>query len=95
MRLFRIGGFVVPILILILLAIGYTTTALSIASLLILPYLIDIPPQPWLCRIYMRWGAQYFDGGCSLIREYKPDSIKSAQLPVMAACHPHGTYPYT
>ena len=89
-HIFRIAGFVVPILTVILLILGHSMTALSIATFLILPYLIDIRPQPWLCRLYMRWGSQYFDGGSTLIRERKPDTVKDAQLPIMAACHPHG-----
>ena len=84
----RIGGFLIPFFIVFLFLIGYQTTAITLCILVIFPYFISIPPQPWICRFYVKIGAHYFDGGCSVNFEARPPSSNAA--PVCAGVHPHG-----
>eukprot|EP01084_Bolivina_argentea_P091633 164932_1 len=79
----------IPLIALLLFCIGYHTAGIVIFSLVMLPYVFTISPQPWLCRMYVQYGAQYFDGGCSMCFEGEP-SICDPKIPMCVAAHPHG-----
>eukprot|EP01083_Nonionella_stella_P164536 544867_1 len=79
----------IPLIALLLFCIGYHTAGIVIFSLVMLPYVFTISPQPWLCRMYVQYGAQYFDGGCSMCFEGEP-SIRDPKIPMCVGAHPHG-----
>eukprot|EP01084_Bolivina_argentea_P189524 325920_1 len=84
-----IGGFLVPLLVFILFIMEYYITTITISTIIIILYFIPISPQPWICRLYMRYGSSYFDGGTSLCYECEP-IIRDPKLPICAGIHPHG-----
>ena len=70
---------------------GYTKTLITLFAIIVLRYFIDIQPQPWIVRLYIRWGSQWFDGGTSLSMENKlPKHCPGDDKAVFAGCHPHG-----
>eukprot|EP01084_Bolivina_argentea_P144289 253191_1 len=86
-----VGGFTIPFFILFLWYQNYTTAAIIISSLILLPYIIPISPQPWICRLYIKYGSSYFDGGCTQIVESKP-KMRNINQPILAGVHPHGIF---
>jgi len=85
------GGLFTPFFIILLLYKQYFTASAILISILAVPYLLPIEPQPWICRFYMKYGAHYFDGGSSMCFEKKPDCADNEKpAPTISTLHPHG-----
>ena len=84
-----IGGCLMPFFIFLLFMFGYHTLSIILLSLILLPYIINIDYQPWICRIYMKYGACYFHGGTSQCLEAKVEET-NINKPICAGVHIHG-----
>ena len=93
-------GCLLPLIALFLIFIGYKIISLIIVIILVIPYLIPFEPKKlsldsWICKQYVQYGSNYFDGGTSLSMEFEPKQIKENKMdnyPIITPIHPHGLF---
>eukprot|EP01083_Nonionella_stella_P039337 106994_1 len=86
-----IFGIMLPFFTLYLTYAGYRNVAMAIFLVASSPYLLPISPQPWISRLYMIYGAHYFEGGCSMSFESEP-KVRNPDIPMCCPAHPHGLF---
>lgn len=90
-----IVGFLSPIIIFSLIYFKFYLLTAILSGILVYPYVVKINPLPSVCRFYVKYGCNYFEGGASMIYEEPPNDLSlpfEKRKPSMVAYHPHGIF---